>query len=219
MSKRFRIVFATACAVLCVLLCGLYADHVQGEAERIRSEAIARYGGEVVTLVVATEALEPGEVVTQANVMERDWLADLAPDGAITKLQDVMGLEIREPSPQGAPLTDVNFRDDESIAAVPEGHVALTLPVTDKLGISRTVAQGSSLEAYQVGEEGTALIAKDMQVLSRPSSAASIMAAQVTVAVLPDDVSAVLAASASGDLRLVVPANDVRDAADKGDAV
>jgi pilus assembly protein CpaB len=210
MSKRFRIVFACACAVLSVLLCALYADHVQGEAERVRSEAIARYGGEVVTLVVATDALEPGDVITQNNVEQRDWLADLAPDDAVMALEDVLGLEVSEPASRGAVLTDVNFRDDEAMAEVPQGHVALTLPVSDKLGLSRNVAQGSSLEAYQVGSEGTHLIATDMQVLSRPQTA-TFGSSQVTIAVLPDDVAPVLAASASGDLRLVVPADDVRD--------
>ena len=209
MSKRFRIVFACACAVLCMMLCGLYADHVQGEAERVRSEAIARYGGEVVTLVVATEPLEPGDIVTQANVEQRDWLADLAPDGAVESLEEVLGLEVSEPTSRGAVLTEVNFRDDESMAAVPDGHVALTLPISDKLGLSRSVAQGSSLEAYQVTSDGTRLIATDMQVLSRPQ-ASTLGGSQVTVAVLPQDVSAVLTASASGDLRLVVPADDVR---------
>lgn len=209
MSKRFRIVFATACAVLCVMLCALYADHVQGEAERVRAEAIERYGGEVVTLVVATDALEPGDVITQANVAMRDWLADLAPEGALTSLDDVLGKEVGEPASKGLPLTDVNFRADETMAEVPEGHVALTLPVNDQLGISRNVAQGSSLEAYQVSEEGTKLIATNMQVLSRPSTA-TISGAQVTIAVLPDDVSTVLSAAASNDLRLVVPADDVQ---------
>ena len=50
----------------------------------------------------------------------------------------------------------------------------------------------------------------DVQVLSELGSATGVIASQqITIAVLPDDVSAILAASASGDLRLVIPADDV----------
>lgn len=109
MSRRFRIVFASACALLSVMLCAVYAQHVQGEAERVRTEAMERYGGEVVSLVVASAPLEPGDVVSQSNVSTRDWLADLAPEGAVTKLDDVLGKEVSEPAPKGAPLTDVKI--------------------------------------------------------------------------------------------------------------
>jgi pilus assembly protein CpaB len=47
-------------------------------------------------------------------------------------------------------------------------------------------------------------------VLSELGSTTGIIASQqVTIAVLPNDVTAVLAASASGALRLVIPADDV----------
>jgi pilus assembly protein CpaB len=49
-----------------------------------------------------------------------------------------------------------------------------------------------------------------VEVLSELGSATGIVASQqVTIAVLPNDVTAVLSASASGDLRLVIPADDV----------
>ena len=51
MSVRFRVIFATACAVLAMIVCLNYSQHVQAEADRARSEVLARYGGEVVTLV------------------------------------------------------------------------------------------------------------------------------------------------------------------------
>ena len=217
MSKRFRLIFAGACAVLCMMLCSLYASHVRQEADRVRSEAIERYGGEVVKLVVATTALEPGDVVSRSNVATRDWLADMAPDGAITDLDKVLGQEISVPAANGAPLTDVNFRADEAMAEVPEGHVALTLPITDKLGIPRTIAQGSMLEAFAVSDDGTAKVAEGMHVLSKPSGNASLSVAQITVSVKPEDVAAVLEASAEGTLRLVVPADDAAGEA-TGDA-
>ena len=209
MTRRFRLMLSAAFAALAVCLCLVYADGVRQEADRERAETLARYGGEVVGLVVAREGLEPGDVVSAANAEVREWLADLAPDGAVTSLDDVVGLEVSVAAAKGAPLTSINFRDVTQVADVPAGHVAVTIPVTDKLGVSRNVAVGSALVAYQVTTDGVNLIAEDMTVLSSPGGQTTISSAlQLTVAVLPDDVPDVLSASASNDLRLVMPAKD-----------
>ena len=63
MSLRFRVVFALSCAVLTLLAFTSYAGQVRAEAEKVRSDAIARYGGEVVSLVVTNRQIEAGETV------------------------------------------------------------------------------------------------------------------------------------------------------------
>lgn len=220
MSTRFRIVLSLAFAVLGALSCLVYADGVRQEAERVRSDAIKRFGGEVTQLVIANQTLEAGEVVTERNVRLRDWVADLAPAGALVSLDDVIGREVRVPVSEGAPLTELTFRDESALSEVPSGHVAVSVPVTDRLGISRGVTRGARISAYAVGEGGPRLIATDIEVLSELGSTTGIVASQqITIAVLPDDVSEVLGASASGDLRLVIPAADVEpgEAADGAD--
>lgn len=210
MSTRFRIVLSLAFAVLGALSCLVYADSVRQEAERVRSDAIKRFGGEVTQLIVASQTLEAGEVVTERNVRLRDWVADLAPADALVSLDDVIGREVRVPVSEGAPLTELTFRDESALSEVPSGHVAVSVPVTDRLGISRGVTRGARICAYAVGEGGPRLIATDIEVLSELGSTTGIVASQqITIAVLPDDVTAVLGASASGDLRLVIPATDV----------
>lgn len=210
MSTRFRIVLSAAFAVLGVLSCLAYAETVRQEAERVRSDAIERFGGEVAQLVVATKTLEAGEVVTERNVQVRDWASDLAPAGALVSLDDVIGREVRVPVAEGAPLTELTFRDESALSEVPSGHVAVSVPVTDKLGISRGVTRGAKVSAYAVSGDGPRLIATDVEVLSELASSTGIVASQqITIAVLPSDVSEVLGASASGDLRLVIPADDV----------
>ncbi len=211
MSTRFRIVLSAAFALLGVVSCLAYANAVRNEAERVRSDAIARFGGEVARLVVAEQALEVGDVITERNVRVRDWVTDLAPAGALVSLEDALGREVRVPVAEGAPLTELNFRDEATLAEVPAGHVAVSVPVTDKLGISRGVTRGAHVSAYAVSQESTRLIANDIEVLSEVGSSSGIVASQqVTIAVLPDDVAEVLGASATGDLRLVMPANDVQ---------
>ena len=210
MSTRFRIVLSAAFALLGVVSCLAYAETVRQEAERVRSDAIERFGGEVAQLVVATQTLEAGEVITERNVRVRDWVSDLAPVGALVNLDDAIGREVRVPIAEGAPLTELNFRDESALSEVPSGHVAVSVPVTDKLGISRGVTRGAHVSAYAVSGEGPRLIASDIEVLSELASSTGIVASQqITIAVLPGDVSEVLGASASGDLRLVIPADDV----------
>ncbi len=210
MSGRFRIVLSLAFALLGVVSCLAYADSVRSEAERVRSDAIARFGGEVAELVVADRPLEAGDVVTEHDVNVRDWVSDLAPSGALTDLDDVVGRQVSVPVAEGAPLTELNFRDESVLAEVPAGHVAVSVPVTEKLGISRGVTRGARLSAYAVSDEGPRLIAGDIEVLSELGTTTGIVASQqVTIAVLPNDVTAVLSASASGELRLVIPADDV----------
>ena len=72
MTLRFRLIFATACAVLAIMLGAAYSDKVKADVERQRSDAIARYGGEVVGVVVTKDGLRPGDVVEASNVGIRD---------------------------------------------------------------------------------------------------------------------------------------------------
>lgn len=210
MSLRFRILLSGSFALLAVMLCALYGAHVRDEAERARNEAMQRYGGEVVNLVVAKQTLEAGDVVDQANVESRDWLADLAPEGAVTSMDAAVGREVTVATPAGAPVTELTFRDVGQMAEVPSGHVAVTVPITDKLGISASVAVGSHVVAYRAAEGGSELLGADITVLSSPGADASaISQGNLTIAVAPDAVSKVLTASTAGDLRLVVPADDV----------
>ena len=209
MTRRFRLALSGSCALLAALLCALYGQHVRDEAERVRTEALERYGGEVVRLVVAPEGLDVGEVVDGRNVTERDWLADLAPDGAVTDLDEVMGTEVTIPAAAGAPLTTLNFRDDEDAVEVPSGRVALSLPVTDSLGLPPSADEGTALAAYRVSDAGVSLVSADLQVLRAPGERTSVGArGSVTVAVTPEVVASVLSASADGSLRLALPADD-----------
>ena len=174
MSLRFRIAFSAACAVLVALVFLAYGNHVRAEAEQVRSDAIARYGGEVVSLVVATRSLEPGDVVSPSDVQTRDWIADLVPEGSITSVDDAVAREVTVPVSGNAPITELAFRDSSEVAEVPSGKVAVSLAVSDKLGLPRGVRQGAVVSAYQVGQEGARLIASEATVLSTPSAAQGI---------------------------------------------
>ena len=213
MKRRMRLIVSGICAAGAVVLCLVYGNHVESQAESIRAEAVARYGGEVTRLLVATKTLEAGDVVSSANVTEKEWLSDLAPKGALTSFSDVVGKQVSVPVTQGAPLCELNFRENSAMAEVPSGYVALSVPLTDKLGLTSAVEVGTSLAAYRVADSKTSLLTADVQVLLAPSNDGSSVLSKGTlcVAVRPADVTGLLSASSEGSLRLVIPASDIGD--------
>lgn len=208
MSLRFRIVFALACALLAALLCAVYAQHVQAETERTRSEALARYGGEVVSVVVAARNLSSGDEVAADDVETAEWVADLVPEGAFTDIDDVVGSRLSSSVPAGSVLCALHFEAEEGASQIPEGHVAISLSVSDRLGLPSEAGIGSRLLAYTISDGSASLIADDIELLSHDSSS-QYGTQSVTLAVLPDQVASILSASSAGDLRLAVPADDV----------
>lgn len=212
MSKRLRILVSALCALVVMVACALYASHVREEADRERSETLKRYGGDTVTLVVTNRVIEAGEVVSLADVSMRDWISSLAPEHAFLSMDEVVGKEVSVPATANVPLCALNFRDESQIAEIPAGHVAVSVPITEKLGLSSAVLVGSHVVAYRVGEGTAEVIGASAIVLAVPSSTGlSAGRGSITVAVEADDVPAILSASSSGDLRLVVPAEDVRE--------
>ena len=214
MSRRMRLLLSALCGVLAVVVGALYVGQVRAEGEQERNEAIRRYGGELVTLAVASRTIEAGEVVTASDVSMRDWVSSLAPKGSLTSIDDVVGKELSVPIAEGAPLTDLNFRQSEARLDIPSGHVALSVPLTEKLGISSSVQQGAHLSAYRAAEGSSEVLCGDVTVLSSPDNAGTVSGRGfVTIAVDAACIAPVISASTAGDLRLVLPADDVKQEA------
>lgn len=214
MSRRLRLVVAGACALAAAVLCLLYGQGVQAEADAEYSEMLERYGGEVVSIVVATEQLEAGDVISAENAGVEEWVSSLVPDDAYTSLDDVLGLEVTVAVAAGVPLTGLNFRSDGESVEVPEGRVAVSVEADDDLGLSSVVSEGATMVAYEVLGSGVSLLSEDVLVLDLPGDGTtSSYSGTVVLAVLPEDVADVLYAAAEGSLRLVLPGDDVSEVA------
>lgn len=207
MTKRFRLLLSGALGVLALLACVAAADSARAEADAERQEAMTRYGGEVVQVVVATRNLEPGDEVSPYDCEMREWLVDLVPEGTLTSLEEHQGKRLTSPVVKGMPLTQVHLRTSDETVEVPSGRVAVTVPVQDKTGVSGTVATGTTLAVYRIQEGAVRLLARDVSVLASPSQGNGQGA--LTLAVEPSQVADVVAASTDGTLRLVQPAGDV----------
>lgn len=219
MTRRFRLSAAGLCALLAAGLCLAYGEQVRAESERQRTEALERYGGEVVTLVVATEDIEAGETVDEGNAAERDWLVDLAPVDAVTGLEEVLGAELSVPVAGGTPLTALNFRATADAVEVPAGRVAVSVPIVDDLGLPGATSAGDALAAYAVSDDGVRLVTSDLRVLAVSQTGSGLVeTGELTLAVDPVDVAALLAASGEGSLRLALPGAGALAEVDAGSA-
>ncbi|MEY8437512.1 SAF domain-containing protein [Atopobiaceae bacterium 24-176] len=210
MSKRFRIVFAGAFAVLALLCAVAYGEQVREQSEARRSEALERYGGEVAQVVVATEAVPAGDELGAANCALEEWLVDLVPEGALTSLDDVSGVPAVSSLTRGMPVCDVHVAQGPESVAVPSGAVAVTVPVGERTGVPAEVGAGTRLAAFRCLDGATRLLSPDVSVLAA-SGRQGGREGSLTLAVPSDDVAPMVTASADGTLRLVQPADDVDD--------
>lgn len=210
MTARVRVVLALACAALAVFASHAYAEDVRRQEAQLRQETLERYGGEVVSLVVATHQLEAGETLTEADVSLKEWVSELAPEGALMSLDEALGGVPCAPVAKGQVLTKLTLTTSASSLEIPSGMVAVSLSLTDKLALISGVDAGSRVFAYRVTDDGVQLVSSRVTVVSVTSEGSALSSSKdVTVAARPADIPALLEAAAEGTLRLVVPASNV----------
>ena len=103
MKRRTRIALSVISGVAAAIAALLYASSVQAEAQKAQQDALARYGGEVVSVCVATRDIEPGDVVDESCIAMEEWLASLLPSSAVTSMDDVLGKTATSRIPNRAP--------------------------------------------------------------------------------------------------------------------
>ncbi len=206
MKRSVRVLLSAFAGVAAAGLALTAVSSAEREAEAARAEALAAYGGEVVTVCVATSSLEAGDELDATNVELRDWVADLLPEDACTSLDEVGGREVAERVPKGAVISETYFSRRESAVEVPEGLVAVSVPVQQEYALGGALTSGDEVDVY-VAASG---------VVDRISEAARVIDAStfgtdgsgdltwVTVAVEPERVEELLAASARGTVSLTL---------------
>ena len=213
MTAKARIAIALACAALAVVASHAYAQEARRKEAQLRQETLDRYGGEVVSLVVATHRLDAGETVSDGDVALKEWVSELAPEGALVSLDQAVGSTLNMAVSAGQVLTELSVGSSGSSLEVPSGMVAVSLALTDKLGLAPGIESGSRVFAYRVDDRGTQLVSGKVTVVSVNAEGGSLTSSKnVTVAARPDDIPALLEAAAQGTLRLVVPAGNVSGA-------
>ena len=91
MKRTTRLMLSVASGILAAGLALWYGSSVRAEADQARQEVLAAYGGELVSVCVASHDVDAGEVLSEANVQVEEWVASLLPDEAETSLEDLVG--------------------------------------------------------------------------------------------------------------------------------
>lgn len=121
MSVRALVVLALA--VICggSSLAGLFIMHRRSTADRV----------ETVAVVVASREILRGEVVTDSNVVTRQWVVDQVPPNAIGDIAEVLDRTVMTPILPGEVVISGKLADRKSgrglAALIPEGQRAYTI--------------------------------------------------------------------------------------------
>ncbi len=209
MNRRKARAVAIACGLLCATCVFVYLQSVKGEADAARAEALARYGGEQLEVCVAKRDIAAGETVEGDAMHMRMWLADLLPQDAVQSMEDVLGRQATSTILAGEVLSFKRFDEQRSELEIPQGLIAVSVPAKDVQAVGGAVVSGSVVDVYASGGVSTEAIARDVLVLAtnanKTSTGASEGLAWITMALEPDVVQEVIAASEKTELYFTLP--------------
>ena len=139
----------------------------------------------------------------------RDWASDLAPEGALTNLDEVLGKVVQAPLAQNTPLVSLMFDKNERDVQIPDGYVAISISSSERQNLSAYCTRGTHLIAFDTKGKKSQCISRDIMVLSE-NTHDKIYAQDTSLllAVRPRDVEALLYAQSNQSLRFVLAASD-----------
>lgn len=209
--KRGALIAGLISGALCAGCVFAYSVQVRGEADEARIEAMQRYGGEQIDVLVATKDIYPGETVDASNAEVKTWLSDLLPSDCVTSFDDVKGVQAASLIISGEAISQRRFDSGGSGIDVPQGCVALSVPAEDVQAVGGALSAGDVVDVYATGSQ-TACIGKQIMVLAtnvEHSSGTKAKVSWVTLAVPVEQSQEFVTASQSMDIYFVLPASEV----------
>lgn len=219
MRRRRSLIAGIVCGIACVAAILLYAQELNAEVEEERAAALARFGGEQVEALVATEDIAAGEFVDAGNSEKRLWIGELLPQDAVLDLESVEGKALSTPIYAGEVISARRFSEGESPALqVPEGMCAVSVPSRSVSAVGGSVKAGSMVDVYATSGTATDRIASSVLVLSTSATSLQDEGAQddiswVTLAVAPELVEELIAAAQKTELYFSIPFEEANDMA------
>lgn len=226
MRRHVHLAIGALCGVLCVAGILAYAADLRADVDQERSEALARYGGEQVEILVATDDIAVGDMLDTTNAEKRLWLSELVPDDAVSDHADVAALPATSPIYAGEVVLKHRFDEREEVALqVPDGKCAISVPSKAVTAVGGSLRPGSKVDVYSVSGSATDLLASRVLVLSTSTTSEEKDANRksdvtwVTLALDPSMVEEVIAASQKSELYFSLPSeNTSAGAAAKGES-
>ncbi len=205
--KKSVLIVGLVFGIVCALCVAFYASLVQQEADSARAEAMERYGGEQVEVLVATKDIFPGETLTSSNTTMKTWLSDLLPEKCITNFDEVRGLQVSSLVIAGEAISSKRFNTETTPLNIPEGCVALSVPAEDVQAVGGAITAGMQVDVYATGSE-TSRIGEGLLVLATNAESADGGKANVswvTLAVPLEQSQEFVTASQSMEIYFTLP--------------
>lgn len=207
MKHGKRLIASVASGLLAAALSLWYGASLQAGAEQERQEMLAAYGGDLVSVCVASRDIDAGETIDEGCVRVEEWVAGMLPSGALTSVDDAIGKQATSAIPEQAVLCPLYFEARSGSLDIPEGRVAVSVGVDAAHAVGGSIEPGTSVDVY-VSANGVAdrlCGAHVIDTSAQGQGAASGDLSWVTLAVEPDRVTEVLAATAKGTIALAAP--------------
>ena len=218
MKQRTMKVMAIAAGAVSALCIALFTASVQGQADAARAEALARYGGEQIDVCVATRDIAAGERIDFGAIETKPWVAGLLPEGAVRESGDAIGRVATTSILKGEVIAEKRFEEDRESLDVPAGKQAVSVPVKTVQAVGGILRPGMSVDIYASGDNATAALARNVVVLDTSAGEGGVLSSSeagwITLALEPERVQEVIAASNKTSLHCVLPGESLKG--DKG---
>lgn len=213
--KRSTVIGGIVSGILCVICILVYTFLVYKDADSARAEAMSRYGGEQVEVLVATRDIYPGETVNGTNSAKQLWVSDLLPEGALTALDEVSGQQLSSAVFSGEVISSKRFGKDSVEIDVPQGKVALSVPAQDVQAVGGAITAGSYVNVYATAAQ-TVCLDENVLVLATNATGSDANSGHeqvswVTLAIDPEKSQEYVTASQSMDIYFALPAPQEED--------
>lgn len=205
MNRNRRLVISALAGLIAAAVAFLAISGAQEDAERLKSEVLKQYGGELTSVCVASREIEPGEKVDEGNTMMADWVDGLLPDGAVSSLAEVSGRTATSQIPAHAPLAEAYFDQRGGSMDVPRGMVAVSVASDPEHAVGGVLKRGERVEVYAQADAQADKVTDARVIDSSALSSGGGEMEWVTLAVRPSVVGELLAAASRGMLSLVIP--------------
>lgn len=214
MKRRKRLALSALAGFAAAAIALMAIGDVRAEAARVEQEVLARYGGDLTSVCVATRDIDPGEKIDEGNVEVVEWVSSMLPVDAVTSLKDAVGKTSTSRIPAGAPLSSVYFERRESALEIPQGKVAVSVSSDAEHAVGGVLERGEIVDVY-FSRDALADRLAQAEVLNTSTLAnGGGDVSWVILAVDPGAVKELLAAASQGTVWLVIPNADVEGGTD-----
>lgn len=205
MKRKTRLALSIVTGLAACVVTALYVSNVRAEAERSQTEMMARYGGELVKVCVATSDIDAGDTIDSANVELTEWVATLLPEDAATSFRDIEGKQATSFIPKNSVVCGEHFASVERGLSVPAGSTAVSLALDDEHAVGGAIEAGCKVDVY-VSVDGLAdrLCQASVLQTNAETSGVSVPLEWVVLGVDTEHVGEVLAATERGTVSLAI---------------